>query len=486
MFDQIDRSIVAAGVSLALIGLAWTYSSKSARVRPNEPPMLPGSLPILGHALRFGKDANKVYIEARNWSGKGLQPVSLSLLGQRMYVILNPKDVAAVWRAKTLSFEPVVKWSLAAVFGLSTDALQQMHSDPDGAGDMYENQHVYFRDALAPGSSLNQANGAFLKQFKTDMTSVIQEIKSAPGGELRVDLLDWVRNRIAISSTNAFMGTKLLQHDPKMIQRLNQWEEDFGTLTMGLPKWLIKAYDNLDKLHDNFVAVGKDGEMLPWMVKRIEMMEVRGIGPKDVGAGMFTLWMALLVNAVPTSFWMLYQILGDPAITSKIQEEIAPAFDANNNLIDLEYLVQKTPFLTAIYWEALRWTSGAVSVRKVEEDTMIGGAMLYAGGMVMIPARTNNTDPNLFGDNADDFVADRFLRDPASLKHVRAFGGGHTLCPGRHFANNEIVAFVATALREFVITIDPSQAGARPLTSAMIVGTFYPDRKVYATVKLKN
>lgn len=65
MFDQLDRSLVAAGVSLALIGLAWSYSSKVARVRPNEPPLLPGTVPILGHALKFGKDSNKLYIEAR-------------------------------------------------------------------------------------------------------------------------------------------------------------------------------------------------------------------------------------------------------------------------------------------------------------------------------------------------------------------------------------------------------------------------------------
>lgn len=182
---------------------------------------------------------------------------------------------------------------------------------------------------------------------------------------------------------------------------------------------------------------------------------------------------------------MLYQILGNPELEGKIQAEIAPAFDTNNNLVDLEYLVQKTPLFTAMYWETLRWTSGAVSVRKVEEDTMIGGAMLYAGGMVMIPARTNNTDPQLFGDNADDFVADRFLRDPASLKSIRVFGGGHTLCPGRHFANNEILAFVATALREFIITVDPGQAIAKPATSSSTLGTYYPDVDIRATVKLR-
>ena len=195
---------------------------------------------------------------------------------------------------------------------------------------------------------------------------------------------------------------------------------------------------------------------------------------------------SLQANAVPTSFWLLYYILTDPASEKKIREEIAPAFDDEDNLINLDYLVQKTPFFNSMYWETLRWTSGAVSVRKVEEDTMIGGTLFYAGGMVMIPARTNNTSPQLFGNDADVFVPDRFLRNPASLKSVRAFGGGHTLCPGRHFANNEVLSFVATILRKYDISVLSGQAAPQLFTGGSNVGTYLPDREIQAVVKLRH
>jgi cytochrome P450 len=193
----------------------------------------------------------------------------------------------------------------------------------------------------------------------------------------------------------------------------------------------------------------------------------------------------LQANAIPTSFWLLYHILTDPANEKKIREEIAPAFDDEDNLVNLDYLVQKTPLFNSMFWEALRWTSGAVSARKVEEDTMIGGTLFYTGGMVMMPTRINNTSPQLFGDDADIFVPDRFLRNPASIKSVRPFGGGHTLCPGRHFATNEILSFVATILRKYDISVLSGQAAPQLLTSVSNVGSYHPDREIQAAVKLR-
>jgi hypothetical protein len=228
----------------------------------------------------------------RNWS-TDLQPVSLSLLGQRVYLVLNPKDVAAVWKAKTLSFDPIVERSLQTVFGVSVDGRQKLHLDLDGLGDMYEDQHVYFRDALAPGPNLALATQAFLDYLVVDVESFSQQVRASHGSKVQVGLMSWVRDRLAIPSTNAFMGQKLLQDDPDIISRLVRWEADFSMLSLGLPRWLLKAaHDNLDRLHHEFERVGKAPGMLPWLTRRIDMMTVRGMSGKDMGASIFTLWMA--------------------------------------------------------------------------------------------------------------------------------------------------------------------------------------------------
>ena len=156
---------------------------------------------------------------------------------------------------------------------------------------MYENSHTYFRDALAPGPSLNLATQRFLECLSKDMKGIPQEVRVAPGSKAQVDLMDWVRDLLGTASTKAFMGVRLLQHDPDVISRLSQWDKDFHKLGAGLPRWLMKeAIQNLDKLHHAFESVGEDPETLPWVTRRIEMMEAKGMSDKDMGAAMFTLW----------------------------------------------------------------------------------------------------------------------------------------------------------------------------------------------------
>jgi cytochrome P450 len=71
-----------------------------------------------------------------------------------------------------------------------------------------------------------------------------------------------------------------------------------------------------------------------------------------------------------------------PGCWDKVHEEIAPAFDDTNEVVDLDHLVNKTPLLNSMYWETMRWTSGVNSVRKVVEDTPIGGYTFLNGAAV--------------------------------------------------------------------------------------------------------
>jgi len=181
---------------------------------------------------------------------------------------------------------------------------------------------------------------------------------------------------------------------------------------------------------------------------------------------------------------------------ARLEAEIAPAFDpTTNRLADLDRLLYKTPLLGSIYWEVLRHTAGSISVREVEEDNMINEYRLCKGGMVMLPLRLNHFNEDIWGDDVDEFVPDRFIRDisglPGSKKNpginlLKPFGGGTSLCPGRHFAINEILAFVATVMRKFDMEVVEGQKVAVPLTSAPSIGTLPPDRDVRVRFRMRN
>jgi cytochrome P450 len=202
-------------------------------------------------------------------------------------------------------------------------------------------------------------------------------------------------------------------------------------------------------------------------------------------------------NANPSAFWLLYQILLLPAeMRARLEAEVAPAFDpTTNRLVDLDHLVYKTPLLNSIYWEVLRNTAGSISVREVEEDTMIGGYRLCKGGMVMLPLRLTHYNEDIWGDDVYEFVPDRFIRDISGLpgnkkspgiNTLKPFGGGTSLCPGRHFAINEILAFVATAMRRFDMEVVEGQKVAVPRTNAPSIGTLPPDRDVQVRFRMRH
>lgn len=73
----------------------------------------------------------------------------------------------------------------------------------------------------------------------------------------------------------------------------------------------------------------------------------------------------------------------------------------------------------------------------------------------MIPSTVQHSSSAAWGENVHEFHHKRFVKSPDTKKPnpvaFRAFGGGATLCPGRHFASTEILAFASVILLRFDI-----------------------------------
>lgn len=169
---------------------------------------------------------------------------------------------------------------------------------------------------------------------------------------------------------------------------------------------------------------------------------------------------AVLVNTAPAAFWTLFLLHSQPGLLDDVRKEIDACTITSARgvstikTLDITTLKSKCPLLLSSYQEALRHRSMGTSVREVMEDTHLDQWLLKKGAMLQMPSRIIHQDASLWGSNVADFHPRRFL---AEEKHnrprdacFRAFGGGKTLCPGRHFATNEIVAAVAV----FVARLD--------------------------------
>ena len=238
----------------------------------------------------------------------------------------------------------------------------------------------------------------------------------------------------------------------------------------------------------------------------------RGLSTEDNARALLGSILAMVGNTIPTTFWLLIHIYSRPdllaAIRAELQQICRPQdIDATANehksggllVLNVTDIRSHCPLLVSTWDETLRLTSGIATMRYTHDDAYIGTAsghrqwLLKKGATVQMPTAFIHTDRNTWGDNARKFDPTRFLRhNNPTLKELdhaknkasdtgegdecqavspglrqasqkipsrdqkskqtlafRPFGGGNTLCPGRHLASYQILSFVGTMVMGF-------------------------------------
>lgn len=161
-----------------------------------------------------------------------------------------------------------------------------------------------------------------------------------------------------------------------------------------------------------------------------------------------------VANTVPSAFWVIYHIFSDLVVMKECRDEVLQTVNHNQDgtsTIDLKAVLNSCPILNSTYQEVFRHHGIASSVRVVSEDYMLDNKhLLKKGGLVMMSARAQHSNPSVWGENVGEFYHKRFVKAAGDGKShnpvaFRGFGGGVTLCPGRHFATSEIL-MLATLL----------------------------------------
>lgn len=217
-------------------------------------------------------------------------------------------------------------------------------------------------------------------------------------------------------------------------------------------KAFVKYYNN--KGHESGSA---------WAKNRLNVSIKNGISVEDTAKFECGGGIAILVNTVPATFWMLYHIYSNPLVLADLRQELSTIIQTTktpdgvqSHKIDITQIKTHCPLLTSTFQEVLRCRAMGTSVRQVMEDTLLDGKyLLKKDGIIQMPGRVIHMDQNIWGRDVEDFNHRRFTKDgiEAAKKRgdnakrpspaaFRAFGGGHTLCPGRHFATTEIMTAV--------------------------------------------
>ena len=175
---------------------------------------------------------------------------------------------------------------------------------------------------------------------------------------------------------------------------------------------------------------------------------------------------------------MLFLVYSRPALLKELRAEIARVVDRSDskqgnhvNRLDITSLKKKCPLLVYASQEVLRYHAMGTSIRQVMQDTLLDGQwLLKKDAMIQIPSVMLHSDASLWGVDVEEFDPPRFMEEQSQTKDgaprkrpqptvLQAFGGGTTLCPGRHFATSEVLAMTSM----FILRYDlrPAKGGWR-------------------------
>lgn len=188
-----------------------------------------------------------------------------------------------------------------------------------------------------------------------------------------------------------------------------------------------------------------------------------GLGIEDIARGELGNTFAVLGNTTPCALWLIYHIFSDEKVLADVRREVSALVyekqdkeDEIVHSVDLASIRTSCPILLSTFQEMMRFRAVNPGPRVLLEDVHLDGRyLLKKGSMLMIPATVQHSDPSAWGDDVGTFNHMRFMPNPGSGRKkpnrvaFRAFGGGHILCPGRHFASTEIMVFAALLALQF-------------------------------------
>lgn len=180
---------------------------------------------------------------------------------------------------------------------------------------------------------------------------------------------------------------------------------------------------------------------------------------------------------------MIVEIIRDPALLSRVRSVIdsyrIPSCEPTG--VDFDYATLCTdPLLQSIYAETLRLHVASFVMRGPSHDHFfVQGKFIPKDAIMLLSSYNAQTDPrgwsSFFSDAhpIDRFWAERFLvplngskessKVEFSLKGRSTdwfpYGGGQRMCPGRHFAKQEMINSMAMVLTLFDVELADEKGG---------------------------
>lgn len=159
--------------------------------------------------------------------------------------------------------------------------------------------------------------------------------------------------------------------------------------------------------------------------------------------------------------WTMVVLSVHPSWQGRAREEVLQVFGKNPPDFDALSHLKIVPM---VLYEVLRLYGGLVLVRQTYKRMKLGKFSIPEGVQVALPNLLIHRDPELWGDDADEFNPERFSGGLShASKHQMAFfpfGAGPRICIGQNFALIEAKMALTMILQHFSFELSPSYVHA--------------------------
>ncbi|KAK2052753.1 cytochrome P450 [Colletotrichum caudatum] len=429
-----------------------------------EPRPIPHRIPILGHALSFSRDRRTLV--ARCIARNNGEPFSLLIAGTKHYVFNKPAEFTEVFRnSRSLDSVGFLRLVMRNLFGINAadaEAFVAGSVKPvlHDVNSVYllrtENNAV---TAAAYYDEVRQAVGRFdrtlaqsdAKRVTRDVLRIIAEFQSEP-------------------TTNAYFGKLVLDVDPQILDALNLVNKHgFWSLLFGIPRFVSpKPYRARDRIVQTFRTLvdavdARDGVASPHIESRIRQLLSHGLSRDTVDKDVLSVFSGVHSNSMPTAYCTLVELMEHPELVPVFRSELEEAGYVTTSPADhVGIFPDRVPRMRSFLHEVLRVHNNGTAFREVLEDTTIVAAgrtwQLKKGAVVDLPNSLLCAAADIHPEPYR-FVAERFLdrrlkgQGENFTKTVKPFGGGVSFCPGRVFAEKQILAFLAALIGQYDLRV---------------------------------
>lgn len=497
---QIESHNFTIAVSLGLLLFLLALALRPSPANQKQPPMLSETIPYVSNTLQYMADMNTFLARAKKALTKK-NIVGFRLGGKPFFFLTSPPNIQTFFRSSpAIGFENFILAGITNMMGATPNDVAKFANDKSGR-QASPNPGTANKDAKRYWFDMHTMMYKYLSttHYSNALATTYQRFLSRELDAYYATLLgtgadddddEWTETRIipllkatmAKAAVLSLQGEYIFEVAPDLLDRFWDYDKVLGTILFGPPKWLFPGvyakaerfceataryhqaavkkfdWDGPDREKDWDPVFGSRfwREFSRWMVDC-------GFTPRTCGgfAGVTGI-VAINANTVPVCTWAIMEMIRDQGLLKRLREEVAGVLAVENGepRFDLQRLVN-LPLLQSVYVEVMRLRVSINITREVVQPLEVDGYLLKPGSVLQAPTEISHYDEAVWGIDghpAAEFWAERHVKyvDGAPVFEMRGrptdffpYGGGVSICPGRHFAKQEIMLTIAMLASKF-------------------------------------